>query len=222
MPDTSEAINIDGSNVIVRRLVGEVLHSDRNFETHIAGSGGGGWVGPNGGYVSDAQVTSHATQHQKVFIRTDSGSEEAFDFSNWNLSVRPGSRLAMITCLESGGSVQSVLATRNLDTGEEKWLDVRQWAQKKGLLSGMMRVWPSALIALVLGGAFTLFATYARTRAGATSYNFSDFLLACAIAFVPAVVIEWLFVIILQGGAAEAQRIHGLLADYLRTGVSPA
>ena len=117
--------------------------------------------------------------------------------------------------------MQTVLATRNLDTGEEKWQDVRRWARERGLLGGQMRVWPSVLIAIALGGSFTLFATYARTRAGATAYTFSDFLLACAIAFVPAVVVEWLFVMVLQSGAGEVQRIQGLLANYLRSGASP-
>jgi len=222
MPNPTETININGREVLVRRVVGQVLHAERSFETTVEGSGGGGWVGPNGGQVGDVTVSSHASEHQKVFIRTNAGHEESFDFRDWNLSVRPGSQLALITFVESDERTQVVLATRNLDTGEEQWRDIRGWAQRRGLLGGKMRVWPSALIALLLGGSFVLVASYARARAGAAPYDFSDFLLASGIAFVPAVVIEWFLAILTRVGDGEPQRIRGLLESYLRDGTVPA
>ena len=218
MPSASETISINGHQISFGRIVGEVLHADRSFETRVEGSGGGGWVGPNGGYIGETKVSSHASQHQKVFIRTDSGSEESFDFKNWNLSVRPGSRVALITCPDPNTGTLSVMATRNLDTGEESWQDVRSWAQRRGLLGGGMRVWPSGVVALALGGAFTLFASYARMRSGTTPYNASDFLLVIGIVFVPAVIIEWFIAIALGVGDAEPRRIQELLTGFLRTG----
>ena len=218
MPSSSETISINGYQICFGRIVGRVLHADRSFETHVEGSGGGGWVGPNGGYIGETKVSSHTSQHHKVFIRTDSGSEEAFDFKNWNLSVRPGSRVALITCPDPNTGTLAVMGTRNLDTGEESWQDVRSWAQRRGLLGGGMRVWPSGVVALALGGAFTLFASYARMRSGTTPYNASDFLLVIGIVFVPAVIIEWFIAIALGVGDAEPRRIQELLTGFLRTG----
>lgn len=156
----------------MRRVVGQVLHADRSFETTVDGSGGGGWVGPNGGRVGDVTISSHASEHQRVFIRTNAGHEESFDFRNWSLSVRPGSRLALVTCVGPDARTQIVLATRNLDTGEEQWQDIRAWAQRRGLLGGQMRVWPSALVAVALGGSFALVASHARASAGAAHTAF--------------------------------------------------
>ena len=218
MPSASETISINGHQISFSRIVGQVLHADWSFETSVEGSGGGGWVGPNGGYIGETKVSSHVSQHQKVFIRTDSGSEEAFDFNNWNLSVRPGSRVALITCSDPNTGTLTVLAARNLDTGEESWRDVRYWAQRRGLLGGGMRVWPSGVVALAVGGAFTLFASYARIRSGTTPYNASDFLLAIGFVFVPAVIIEWFIATALRMGDGEPRRIQELLTGFMRTG----
>jgi len=222
MPSSTETLNINGREVLVRRVVGHVLHADRSFETTVEGSGGGGWVGPNGGRVGDVTVSSHASEHQKVFIRTNAGQEESFDFRDWNLSVRPGSQLALITFVESDERTQVVLATRNLDTGEEQWRDIREWAQRRGLLGGQMRVWPSALAALLLGGSFVVVASCARASASASTYGFAGFLLASGIAFVPAVVIEWVLAILTRVGDGEPRRLQGLLQSYLRDGAMPA
>ena len=83
-------------------------------------------------------------------------------------------------------------------------------------------MWPSALIAVLLGGSFALVASYARAHAGAAPYDFSDFLLASGIVFVPAVAIEWFLAILTRVGDGEPQRIRGLLESYLRDGTVPA
>lgn len=82
-----------------------------------------------------------------------------------------------------------------------------------------MLFWPSALTALLLGLAFVTLASYAQTRTFAAGPEYSSKLaLATCIAFVPAIVIEWIAVVAMRTGDNEHDRIKGALGRFLKTG----
>ena len=220
MSSTQESLITSAGEAWLRRFEDRVLDANRAFETRVSSTAGGGWVGPNGGYVASPQVSSHTVDHQTIFVRADDGTEQSFELRDWNLPVRPGSRIAVIWGARKGMGTGPFLGVRNLDTGEERWRDVRQWAQDQGLLSGRMRVWPSVLIAALLGGAFTAMSIFARGHAPGSGdpERFSAFLLATGITFVPVFVVEWLFAIAMRVGDGEPQRIREMLSGYLSSG----
>ena len=214
MNDAQQTFTASGGDAWLCRFAGEVLHADRVFETHVSSSGGGGSVGPNGGYVHAPQLNSETTDHQTVFVRAEDGTEQSFEWRNWNLPVRPGSKVAVIWGAKRGEGNGSFLAARNFDTGEERWKDVRLWARGQALLSGKMRGWPSLLIAILLAGMFAGVGAFS----GGLIDPISVFLGTTVIAFVPILIVEWIIVIMFRAGDDEHKRIHELLAGYLRTG----
>ncbi|MEP7297657.1 MAG: hypothetical protein ABI702_15855 [Burkholderiales bacterium] len=129
----------------------------------------------------------------------------------------------MVWAGKAGDEDGAVLGARNLDSGEERWRDVHQWARSRELLSGKMRVWPSLLAAVFLGPAFVAFVSYASGRASGSGHQslLSDLLLAMGVAFVPTVVIEWIAVVVIRVNDDEHRRITDLLQGYLRTGSFP-
>ena len=220
MTADERTLEASGGQAWVRRFEGVVLHADRREEMQVTAVGGGGMVGPRGGYVAPPQVESTSVQHQTVFVRDDRGREESFELQDWNVPVRPGSRLAIVWGSRLGNERGSFLAVRNIDTGDERWRDIRTWARGQRLLAGSMLFWPSALAALVLGLSFMAMASFARTRAlslGGPNFS-SDLALASAIAFVPAFVVEWLVMVSFRVGDDEHLRIEAALKGFLRSG----
>lgn len=215
-----ETLATSGGQAWVRRFEGVVLRADRREEMQVTAVGGGGMVGPRGGNVAPPQVELRSVLHQTVFVRDDRGREESFELQDWNVPVRPGSRLAIVWGSRWGNETGSFLAVRNMDTGDERWRDIRIWARGQRLLAGSMLFWPSALAALILGLSFMAMASFARTHAlslGGPTFS-SDLALASTIAFVPAIVVEWLVIVSFRVGDDEHLRIEAALKEYLRGG----
>lgn len=171
-----------------------------------------GWSARADGGNASAGLHRSAPQRQALTPQT------SFWFRNWSEPVRPGSRLAVLLEADSGSGQEVNLAARNMDINAERWVDVRAWAQGKGLLAGKMRVWPSALLAGLIAAAFVALRTSALARQGAKTEPLIDWMLVAAIAFVPVVVVEWLFAIVAHATDTEPERIANELESYLRTG----
>lgn len=216
MTTVQELTFANGRKARITRIEGEVLHADRQHSLHVTSRGGGGMVGPHGGYVAAPTVTSQTTEHETIFLRLADGSETSLWFRNWSVPVRPGSRLAVILAAPGTSSEEAILAARNMDTGEERWTDVRDWAQGHGLLGGKMRVWPSALIAALGAGAFVNLRAFALAKQGVQVDLLSDWLLAAGIVFIPTVIVEWVIAIAVRATDGEAARIAEQLTVSLR------
>lgn len=88
---------ISGLSIKRETITGTVLFSEKHYQTHIAGHGGGGSVGPSGGYVAPATITSQSVEKHEFWIRTEDGLERAFVFLGADISLRPGQSVS-ITC----------------------------------------------------------------------------------------------------------------------------
>lgn len=208
----------NGRTVRIERIEGEVLHADRQYGLHVSSSGGGGLVGPQGGFVAAPTLTSESSEYQEMFLRLSDGTERSLRFRNWSVPVRPGNRIAALLSKPTNGADELVLAVRNMDIGAERWMDVRQWAQDRGLLSGKMRVWPSALIAALIGAAFVGLRTVALAKQGVRTEPVTDWMLVSGIAFVPILLVEWLIAIVLRATDGEPERVAAELTQFLRSG----
>lgn len=173
-------------------------------------------VGPQGGFLAAPTVSSQTTEHETIFLRLADRSETSLWFRNWSVPVRPGSRLAVILASTGTSSDEVILAARNLDTGEERWMDIRQWAQSNGLLGGKMRVWPSALIAAIGAGAFVALRGYAVAKQGVRVDLLSDWLLIAGIVFVPTLLAEWVLAIVMRATDGEPAQVAEQLTVRLR------
>lgn len=88
------------------QLTGEVLGSDKYSETHVSvsSSGGGGYVGPNGGHVSAPKVhssSSSITNHE-FWIKTADGLEKDIKLKGADIPLRAGQKITLISAGRKG------------------------------------------------------------------------------------------------------------------------
>lgn len=151
---------------------GVVAHADRQFETEVWSEGGGGHVGPHGGYVRAAQVHSQTTEHQDIFVREPGGQEYRFALQDWKLGVRPGSNVAV--GFESlPNSKTEVFRVRNMDTGQDLQISGwDQWMQEHGLMPTLgTSFWRVSFIAIVLALIMLIFFSYLDVRQHDSPYR---------------------------------------------------
>lgn len=87
---------IDSQIVQVWVSSGEVLSSDKNYETHVTSSGGGGYVDKHGGYVASPRVSSYSVEKHEFWIREEDGIERSYWLNNAGISLRPGQAVSVI------------------------------------------------------------------------------------------------------------------------------
>ena len=150
------------------QVTGEVLHSERAFETVVSSRGGGGSVGAYGGYVAPPRITSESVEHQDLFVRDDSGVEHSFHWNSWSLPVRPGNRVSVMWGGPEASTSGTYLFAKNMDTGEsrEDPSGFGSFVQRGGLVAGV--VWHKTILFFtLLATAFSMFyllASYADRR----------------------------------------------------------
>ncbi|MDP1697059.1 MAG: hypothetical protein U0975_10610 [Erythrobacter sp.] len=87
-----------GRNVLRFNVVEGVIVGDKKWaETHVYSSGGGGYIGPQGGYVRPPTLNSNVSTNHEIWIK-ENGSEREFPISlrNTDLKVREGHKVAVV------------------------------------------------------------------------------------------------------------------------------
>lgn len=93
-----------GKKIDFWKVTGEVLGSDKYSETHITSSGGGGYVGQNGGHVSAPTINSSTVTNHEFWIKTEDGLEKAIKLRGSDIPLRPGQKITLISAgIESSG-----------------------------------------------------------------------------------------------------------------------
>ncbi len=72
---------------------GEIIGQQKWSETKVSSSGGGGYVGPQGGHVSSPTITSETKTKQEIWIREEDGLESSLELSNKAFPVNNGQRV---------------------------------------------------------------------------------------------------------------------------------
>ncbi|EPO3011086.1 hypothetical protein [Vibrio cholerae] len=101
-----EGFTYRGKDVEFWQVTGEVLGSNKYSETHVSvsSSGGGGYVGPNGGHVSAPTVhssSSSITNHE-FWIKTEDGLEKDIKLRGVDIPLRPGQKITLISAGRKG------------------------------------------------------------------------------------------------------------------------
>ena len=81
-------LSIGGEPVWMEAMTGRVLGEKKWAETHVHGSGGGGYIHQGSGYVNPIRVTStHSTRHE-FWIQDENGREVCIALADSTARVR--------------------------------------------------------------------------------------------------------------------------------------
>lgn len=78
-------------------VTGEILGSNKFSETHVSSSGGGGYVGRDGGHIRAPQVSSSTTTNHEFWIKTEEGKEKSIQLKGYDIAIREGQKISIIT-----------------------------------------------------------------------------------------------------------------------------
>lgn len=111
--------------VVFQALSGEVIGSEKLNETLVSSSGGGGYVGKEGGHVAAAQISSVNVINHEFWIKTSNGKECDVKLRGYDIPLRTGQQITLISAGNKGGAnvYHSVLVNHSAD---------KQWVLKNG------------------------------------------------------------------------------------------
>ncbi|MCS3473112.1 hypothetical protein M2401_006880 [Pseudomonas sp. JUb42] len=136
----------DDKTVEFISLVGEVVGSEKLNETHVSASGGGGYVGKNGGHLSAVEISSTNVINHEFWVRDDAGVEHDVKLRGHDIPLRTGQRITLIGALRKHGTGTywySVIVNHSAN---------KHWFLKRGApLSAALGLTPFNLKALMIG-----------------------------------------------------------------------
>jgi len=110
---------IGGKRVKFLSIMGTVTSIQTKQNTKVTSSGGGGFVGPHGGYVSAPQIKSETVTTLEVWIKDEETElEDSFTFIDGTVTVRPGHRVLLCWGIPSGKERGPFLFLVNFATGK--------------------------------------------------------------------------------------------------------
>lgn len=91
-----ESFRHKGKTLNFRKLTGVVIGIRDRSESRLHSSGGGGYVGPHGGYVSAPTIRMETTARLEIWIRTDKGNEECAELPTTDIPLKEGQRITLV------------------------------------------------------------------------------------------------------------------------------
>ena len=89
-------LTIQGKTYEICQFSGEILEANKQRETQVHGSGGGGATYKGTGGTAPVNVYSTTTIHNEFFVLDRSGQEHSVSLANWNLNLRNGHDIQLI------------------------------------------------------------------------------------------------------------------------------
>ena len=94
MENSESPITLSSGQVVAVWTVSGVVADDQHSNsTRVYSSGGGGFVGPNGGHVSAPEVHSETTTRQSVWITDGASKDHQISLRNMSIPIRVGQRV---------------------------------------------------------------------------------------------------------------------------------
>lgn len=117
-----------------RILSGTVIGSQKYSETHVHSKGGGGSIGPNGGYVSAPTIYSTSHTRHELWLKDEGGQEYPFDLSGKNIPLREGQHVSLIFGRRADKNVEQLVELLNHNSNQ-RWelLSASEFLKKIGL-----------------------------------------------------------------------------------------
>lgn len=109
-----ESFTYKGKTLKFRKSTGVVTSIKDRSETRLHSSGGGGHVGPQGGYVPPPTIHMEKTDRLEIWIKTDGGGEECFELPTADIQLKVGQRITLIFYAgQEGENHVSILVNHN-------------------------------------------------------------------------------------------------------------
>lgn len=117
--DTSDPfkLHLGGGTYGLNRVTGSVENASKLASTSVFASGGGGYVGAQGGTVNPISVGSSTTVHDQFFIR-GGGRVEAIQLKGWDFAVADGQLVSAVWAIREGTGSGPYFVLRNHTTGD--------------------------------------------------------------------------------------------------------
>ncbi len=155
----SNQTDLEVGNGVLRLYVkcGEVIGQQKWSETEISSSGGGGYIGPQGGNITAPTISSSSKTKQEIWIREDDGLEFPLELTDSSFSAMQGQRVWLAFCGNSNNTNSSrcLLAYNqssdhycSLLSDWTSWL-YRSCLLKKPLIYRLLTTWLSFIISLI-------------------------------------------------------------------------
>ena len=137
-------ILINGKPWECHSYTGTVASAAKRLETKVEGSGGGGSSYQGTGYTAPVNISSSTTTHDEVYVVDENGQEHVLRLQNWDLSVREGHKLTVVSLVKQGRANGPLVAIHNHTLNKTDY-DER-------VLAKLHRVWwiPVAAVAFFL------------------------------------------------------------------------
>ncbi len=91
-----------GKTIKFTTLTGVVLDRNKYSETHVSLTGGGGYIGPNGGQINAPTMTSSTITNLEFWIRGDDGTETDIKLRGVDIPIRSGQLVTVVTAAKQG------------------------------------------------------------------------------------------------------------------------
>lgn len=103
--ETSKKITLSTGQIFdVWTVTGVVADDQHSSSTRVFSSGGGGYVGPDGGHVSAPQIHSETTTRQSVWITDDNRKDHELSLRNMEIPLRIGQRVTARFVMRAGAT----------------------------------------------------------------------------------------------------------------------
>lgn len=103
--ETSTKITLStGQAIGVWTVSGVVADDQHSSSTRVFSSGGGGYVGPNGGHVTAPQIHSEISTHQSVWITDDNQEDHELSLRNMEIPLRIQQRVTARFVMRAGAT----------------------------------------------------------------------------------------------------------------------
>lgn len=102
---------------------GRVAGKDKNIETRVSGSGGGGYSYQGTGGSAPISITSTTIIHDKIYLQKDDGKERAVELTNWDVACREGNDMLVTWIIPEGKEKGSYVGIKNITNGSELFND---------------------------------------------------------------------------------------------------
>ncbi len=135
-------------------ITGIVLANRKWATTHVHGGGGGGHSQSGSGYTAPVHISSTTTEHDQIFLKTESGKELAYDFANLSVPFRDGHKVTVVSGGFEGEPAFPNLLVRNHDLGETAWFasGLKRLAQPAKGLKALYSTEDKLILILLAGG----------------------------------------------------------------------
>lgn len=125
IPMQAQSFTAGKFNYTIHYAKGKVVGKDKNIETKISGSGGGGTVNKGTGDIDDISITSTTLIHDKIYLQQENGKEVAIELTNWDLACREGHEMLVIWIKRGTNESGSYVVVKNYTTDSIKFNDAK-------------------------------------------------------------------------------------------------